>query len=384
MSDNTKSDAIEAALSPVSEAGERAPEAGIALCLSGGGYRAMVFHLGVLWRLNEFGYLPRLDRVSSVSGGSITAAMLGLKWSRLGFANGVAQELIGEVINPIRAFAHETIDVSSVLKGIFLPGSISDMVAKAYRRHLFGDATLQDLPDDPPRFIINATNVQTGVLWRFSKPYMRDYLVGEVKNPVVSLAAAVAASSAFPPVLSPARLELDPATFSPPSGEPHHEPPYTKEVFLSDGGVYDNLGLETAWKRYDTILVSDAGVAMAAAPDPGTDWATHTRRVLDMIDNQVRALRKRQLIAGFVNGVRKGAYWSVRSQVKDYRTTNALPCPEQRTAELAHVATRLAAMPDEIQERLINWGYAICDAAMRRWVDPNLPVPTAFPYGRGV
>ena len=49
------------------------PPSGIALCLSGGGYRAMVFHLGALWRLNELGFLPKLARVSSVSGGSITA-----------------------------------------------------------------------------------------------------------------------------------------------------------------------------------------------------------------------------------------------------------------------------------------------------------------------
>ena len=48
------------------------PEHGIALCLSGGGYRAMLFHLGAIWRLNELGYLQQLKRVSSVSGGSIT------------------------------------------------------------------------------------------------------------------------------------------------------------------------------------------------------------------------------------------------------------------------------------------------------------------------
>ena len=46
----------------------RKPEEGIALCLSGGGYRAMLFHLGALWRLNEFGYLPKLARISSVFG----------------------------------------------------------------------------------------------------------------------------------------------------------------------------------------------------------------------------------------------------------------------------------------------------------------------------
>ncbi len=324
------------------------------------------------------------SRISSVSGGSITAGLLGLKWNRLQFVGGIAQRLGPEVIEPLRAFAHETIDVGSVLKGIFRPGSISEKVAGAYRRHLFGDATLQDLPDDPPRFVINATNVQTGSLWRFSKPYMRDYQVGEVKSPTVPLAMAVAASSAFPPVLSPAKLELNPAQFSPASGEPYHVAPYTSEVYLSDGGVYDNLGLETAWKRYETILVSDAGLAMSADPDPGGDWASHAMRVLDLIDNQVRALRKRQLVASYRSGIRKGTYWSIRSDVSDYGPTTGLPCPPERTGELARVATRLADMPDEIQERLINWGYVICDIALRRWVDPNLQAATRFPYARGV
>ena len=55
------------------------PEDGIALCLSGGGYRAMLFHLGTLWYLNDAGYLGKLARVSSVSGGSITAALLAVR-----------------------------------------------------------------------------------------------------------------------------------------------------------------------------------------------------------------------------------------------------------------------------------------------------------------
>jgi NTE family protein len=370
-------------LSPVSEPEEDHAEPGLALCLSGGGYRAMVFHLGALWRLNELGYLAKLARVSSVSGGSITAAMLGLKWSRLDFADGVARRLEEEIVAPIRAFAHVSVDAGSVLKGIFLPGTISDKVADAYRKHLFGDATLQDLPDEP-RFVINATNVQTGALWRFSKPYMADYQVGLIEHPTVPLAVAVAASSAFPPVLSPARLELDPHSFNPASDGLHHEPPYTTEVFLSDGGVYDNLGLETAWKRYQTLLVSDAGQAMDADPDPGTDWATHGVRVLAVIQNQVRALRKRLLISGFKSGLRTGTYWSVRSKTADYGTPQMLPCSEQATVELANIATRLTDMPDDTQERLINWGYAICDAAMRRWVDPGLPAPGGFPYSRGV
>jgi NTE family protein len=47
---------------------------------------------------------------------------------------------------------------------------------------------------------------------------------------------------------------------------------------------------------------------------------------------------------------------------------------------LAAQATRLAALPQQRQQRLINWGYAVCDAAMRAYVDTNLPAPAGFPY----
>lgn len=359
---------------------ERSPEPGIALCLSGGGYRAMLFHLGTLWRLNDAGYLPKIDRVSSVSGGSITAGVLGLKWRRLNFAGSVASAFESEVVAPIRKFACETIDVSSVLLGALLPGSISERVSSAYRKHLFGNATLQDLPDDPPRFVINATNVQSGALWRFSKPYMRDYLVGEVKNPTVRLADAVAASSAFPPVLSPARMRLDSALFSPADREPLHRDAFMREVVLSDGGVYDNLGIETAWKRYETILVSDAGQKIPPQASPHGDWARHAVRILSIIDNQVRSLRKRMLINAYETAIRKGAYWGIGSDVKGYNVAGALPCPQENVAELATVPTRLAAMEPRLQERLINWGYAVCDAAMRGFVDPHVTPPARFPY----
>lgn len=49
-----------------------------ALALSGGGYRAMLFHAGALLRLNDLGYLPKIERFSSVSGGSITAGVLAM------------------------------------------------------------------------------------------------------------------------------------------------------------------------------------------------------------------------------------------------------------------------------------------------------------------
>src|SRR2546425_723631 len=65
---------------------------------------------------------------------------------------------------------------------------------------------------------INATNVQSGALWRFSKPYMWDWRVGKIAHPTTELALAVGASSAFPPLLSPARLTLTDSDFVPATG----------------------------------------------------------------------------------------------------------------------------------------------------------------------
>ncbi len=366
---------------PDSEA--REPETGIALCLSGGGFRAMLFHLGALWRLNEAALLPKLNRVSSVSGGSIMAAMLGLKWSRLAFdQGGVAARFEQEVVKPIRSFAGRNVDASAVLGGILLPGNAGDRVERAYANYLYGDATLQDLPD-APRFVINATNVQSGALWRFSKPYMADYRVGMVRNPIVTLAKAVAASSAFPPVLSPVELEIEPGSFEPGKGMDLQREPFTSDVVLTDGGVYDNLGLETAWKRYKTVLVSDAGGAMAPEEDPKRDWGRHAYRVLLMIDNQVRNLRKRQIIRGFVDAQdpHDGAYWSIGSDIGHYGLDDSLPCPHEQTLDLAATPTRLKRVSGDRQEHLINWGYAICDAALRKHVDDRLAPPAGFPYG---
>lgn len=354
---------------------------GVALCLSGGGYRAMLFHAGALCRLNEAGWLPKLDRVSSVSGGSITAAVLGLAWSNLEFdSDRRTVKLESLVVEPLRRLASVTIDAPAVVRGLLTPGSIASRVEKSYRKQLFGRATLQDLPDRP-RFVINATNMQSGALWRFMKPYMRDYRVGQVLRPKVPLALAVAASSAFPPFLGPVRLEIDPNDLEPSDGfEDLHREPYTREVVLCDGGVYDNLGLETAWKRYRTILVSDAGGQLRPEPDPHSEWIGQSRRVMDLVDNQVRCLRKRQVVGSLRRGKRKGAYWGIRSDIAHFRLRDAIACPHEATMKLAEVETRLAAMPALLQERLINWGYAVCDAAMRKHADRKLSAPAGLPY----
>ncbi len=348
---------------------------GIALALSGGGFRATLFHLGSLWRLNEMGWLPKLTVITSVSGGSITAGYLGLRWKVLDFDDrGVAANLEEAIVKPLRKFCQGTYDIWAGALGL-LPGvSGGDVVAESYREHLFGDATLQDLPDETkaPRFILYATSLQTGVSVRFSKTFLRDYKVGRIDNPTVPLSKVVAASSAFPPVLSPVNVEVNPGDWSWEKGNVYHDNSELKEkLVLTDGGVYDNMGLEAVFDRYETVIVSDAGAPFDLDRSPSGMWLSLTKRALLIASEQTRALRKRWLINEFKAGTRKGTYWGIATRINDYGLDNVMAQDSERSAQFARIRTRLNKFENEEQERLINWGYALTDAAMRKHVAPQ-------------
>jgi NTE family protein len=369
------------------DAAPPALEDALALCLSGGGYRAMLFHLGTLWYLNDAGYLPKLDRVSSVSGGSITAGVLALRWKELQLdASGKATNFVAAVVEPIRRMASTTIDVGGIIRGILTPGtSINDRIVKSYKKGLYGEATLQDFPDRP-RFVINATNVQTGSVFRFSKPFIADYRIGLVKNPRRSIAEAVAASSAFPPVLSPARLKFEHGDWSELNSGQCGRPPFTTKVVLTDGGVYDNMGIETAWKRCKRVFVSDGGGRYQPEEDPHSDAARHSLRVNATIDNQVRSLRKRLVVEAFKSDAdpHLGAYWGMWTKPSDYPAASALVVDEKRALDLARTSTRLAELPATLQNRIIDFGYAMAERAIRSYYDAEARPATAFPYADGV
>lgn len=369
-------------LQPVHDVSGAPPVADVGLCLSGGGYRAMLFHAGALLRLNEAGLLKGVKRVSSVSGGSIAAATLGLHWNGLVWRGDVAENLDELVVDPVRALAGETVDLWAVAKGGASPFStIGEHVAHAYREHLFGRATLQALPDDAkgkgPRFVICATNLESGVLFRFQRPYVADYRVGTIRNPEIELADAVAASSAFPPVLSPFELDLRDQTWETVRGNDLVEAEWRGEIKLSDGGVYDNLGLEPVWKSCGTVLISDGGGQAPDDADPPSGWPLQTLRVLKVIDNQVRSLRTRQAVGSYEAGLRQGTYWGIRSDVK---LPDAFEAPRELTRSLAETPTRLAKLDAVHQERLINWGFVSSDAALRTWVVPGTARPDRLPY----
>jgi NTE family protein len=362
--------------------GSEGPDSGIGLALSGGGFRATLFHCGVFWRLNELGYLQKLDRVSSVSGGSIAAGVLGVKWAKLRQSGWGKQVLLDEVIKPLGKFCEQSIDAPSILKGVFLPReSVADVLIKAYRKHLFGTATLQDLSSDPPRFIFDSTNLATGVDFRFSKPYCGDYRIGLIKPGRFEIAVAVAASSAFPPFLSPVTLSVDPASFEKtPGADLYDEREYRERLILTDGGAYDNLGLETVWRRKTALLVSDAGAPFHYEAAQGRDWFRQSLRALDIATNQARGMRKRVLVDLYTSKQRTGAYWGIMTPIARYSAGQILPVPPDRTEELARIRTRLNPFTQAEQESLINWGYAVCDAAVRTYFDQQAAPPPGWPY----
>jgi NTE family protein len=387
-----------------SSASRAEPQSGIGLCLSGGGYRAMLFLVGALWRLYEVGVLHRIDRISSVSGGSIAAAVLAANWHKLPVGDSAAgsRQFRMHVVEPVRRLARHTIDWQSTLRRLMPFANGSAPIAPAYDQHLFDGKTptLQDLPDRP-RFVINATNQQSGAVWRFSKPYMRDWRVGEVSRPKLALSLAVAASSAFPPFLSPLRLTLDPSAITPGSGRDLQHLRCTGRAILTDGGVHDNLGLGTIWKRYSTVLIADGGQILKPRPLPGRNWFSQLLRIRDIANDQTRSLRKRIAIEyferrerlvragvdlthpGIRDARRKGAYWGIGTDIAEYGLTDALRCPAEKT-QLAAVATRLARLHETTREHLINWGFAVCDAAVRRYLDPELVAPQGFPFECGL
>jgi hypothetical protein len=116
-------------------------------------------------------------------GGSIAAGLLASRWDSLEFnPDDVAQNFPEAVVRPLREMAHRTIDWKAALARKVVPGVRGRRLAHVYRQ-LLGDCSLRDLPDEPS-FVFNATSLQAGGLWRFSKTQMGDGCVdGLVTDP---------------------------------------------------------------------------------------------------------------------------------------------------------------------------------------------------------
>ena len=245
----------------------------IGLALSGGGFRATLFHLGMIRFLREANILPQVTHITSVSGGSILAAHLVLNWQRYNGSleefDAAAAELIRFVQLDVRNRVVRRYPLAMPLRAmrrLTLRRPIRQLTRTGlleyhYEKFLYGDTCLFQLPERP-RLSILATNLSEGCLCAFT----RDGLIMQRRRPgqrfhfdrihtgLATVPMAVTASSAFPGFFPPLELQAqdvgaDPGQFG--------------RLAFTDGGVYDNLGvrmfrwMERSWMAREVRLEKD-------------------------------------------------------------------------------------------------------------------------------
>lgn len=257
----------------------------IALALSGGGARAMAFHLGCLRRLHELGLLERVTTISSVSGGSVLAALYCATPGDFGaferkvrchLEQGFTKPTLRKAVTSfegIKAAAHflalladRTISFPACWIGrglrISMPRESWPMRPAFHRsasrttilRRVFDDvfagAFLDNLRSDRPKLIVIACELRAKAAFYFTKEKLHCWRYGSASSSGVRISDAVAASAAYP-LLLPA---IDTTLEFEKDGAIQNE-----RVTLTDGGVYDNLGLMPLWPGRDHSISLQVG-----------------------------------------------------------------------------------------------------------------------------
>lgn len=265
----------------VNGASELAGGKAIALALSGGGSRAIAFHLGCLRGLKNAGLLQDVSVISSVSGGSVLAALYcstpgdftdfekkvrrvlrqGFIWPACYHAlfsfEGLRALLVTLALRIDRALAFicrlillplprswkqwSWLQYSSIRRSASRTTILSGVFDK-----FFQGKKLSQLRQDRPRLIIVACELRARAAIYFTKDVIQCWRYGKADPQKTSLAHAVAASAAYPLLLPAIDSEL---TFQ---REGHED--LTHRVILTDGGVYDNMGLAPFWPDRDTSI----------------------------------------------------------------------------------------------------------------------------------
>ena len=253
---------------------------GQGLALSGGGYRASLFHLGVTRRLHELGVLQDITRLSSVSGGSILSGFLAHRMLDRGATRLAFDDWEQEVSAPFREMARRDIRTGLFFRHLAWnwawPAPRARGLEKALRRRI-GPRMLAELParsGDGIEFIFLATNIEKGTPWRFTSE-----TIGTHATPAdMTIAEAVAASACFPPIFGPIKIRKNGKIIG----------------HLTDGGVYDNTGMEPVWNSNKVVLVSDAGTPFDLKVPRW--FGSRIMRYVDIGRNQVGALRRRAIV----------------------------------------------------------------------------------------
>jgi NTE family protein len=348
------------------------PRKGLALCMSGGGDRAALFHLGALRRMNELGILSTIDTFTSVSGGSIIAAQLAtfMKGAKRepgkpidGFDEGVAK--------PMRAFAAADPRTGAALARLkpnkwFTPGAQSEALAAAYAQ---GPAPgrLEDMPETP-RFVFLASDMRFRDQWVFDtgKRRVGSGQAGYGPLGAWTLAQAVAASSCVPGAFSVVKAKQSPSTLKDGKYREPDRDELVREIDLSDGGMFDNLGVEPVWQDHETVLVSDA--APSFKPEPQVGWLWSALRQGVILLEQATEVRKRWLISNFLAKQLKCAYWGIASRPSSYHleTEHAAYSDDLIRDYIAPIRIDLDVFSEGEIAVLENHGYLMADIALQR------------------
>src|SRR6516225_2889649 len=196
----------------------------IGLALSGGGFRASLYHLGLVRFLRDAGILPQVSHISSVSGGSIIAAHLVLNWDRYNGSPGefdsAASELLTFVSLDVRNRITRRFALSVPLRWPRRLLGLSNrkltrtgLLEYHYGRYLYGDTSLFELPERPELHILS-TNLSEGCLCSFNRNGLatlhrrpgRIDRMDRIHAGLASVPMAVTASSPFPGFFPPLDL----------------------------------------------------------------------------------------------------------------------------------------------------------------------------------
>ncbi len=319
----------------------------IGLSLSGGGFRAAGFHLGVFKKLQELGILWNIDLLTCVSGGSIAGAFLATRWG-----NDSALDKLEEYLR------NTSIDIETTLWGILNPfESRTEALASSYKEDLFGDLSLDHLKNGP-RIYLNATNLATGNMFFFvagggDKSEMGEHELGQVDSPNYPISKAVAASSAFPPVYPPLRVDKD-----------HFSVPSVDYVALTDGGVYDNLGVNPLLRKQrnklDYSITSDAGKPFEIDQTPTGSSVAVLKESLDIMMEQVRGQQFQRLLWQYRAGEGPKPIWfSIDSDEGEIQ--------EGDSESASSIATRLKCLRNIEIEVLMRHGGALVESRLRTY-----------------
>ena len=173
-------------------------------------------------------------------------------------------------------------------------------------------------------------------------------------SPRVAAARAIAASSCFPPVFPPSSPRLPAEKFR--HGQ-YREPDRLQKlagIRLTDGGVYDNLGLQPALRR-KKVLVSNGGGLMSFSLVEGL--IGQLVRYSELLQNGVAKLRKQWILRDFnaKPRVKEGAYWGIGDRI-----ARQPPFPDKEAAEqIAAIRTDMNAFTRAEFEILLNHGYLL-------------------------